>query len=160
MNTKGSNFFPFVIDLTGKKFMFVGGGKVTERKIKVLMRFLTSPDITVYSTNFTDHLKSLQEQNKISLIHTDASFIEDDVLLSYDFIIAATDDKMVNQRIVDLAMDRKKFYLNTSDKSKSNFFFPAVTIIDDLLIAISSLGRSPKKVKLFKKLLEGLNVSN
>lgn len=150
---RGRNYFPFILKLDGKKLLFIGGGKVAEGKILRILDIADVVDITVFSKKITDKLESLHFEGVIKFIPIEVSEFCEDLLRDFDFIVASTEDKMLNSKIAEVAMKMGKFVLDVSNAENSNFFFPAVLNYDDTLVAISSFGKDKKRVK---KIREGL----
>ena len=65
-------YFPFFIDIKGKKCIIVGGGNVAARKIEKLLPF--EPDITVIAPEISDDITSL---NGIKIVKR--KFKDDDI---------------------------------------------------------------------------------
>lgn len=93
-------YFPFFIDIKGKKCIIVGGGNVAARKIEKLLPF--EPDITVIAPEISDDITSL---NGIKIVKR--KFKDDDINGAF-FVISASDDEQLNAHIFKLC--RKKKY--------------------------------------------------
>lgn len=152
--SSSKSYFPFIIDMKNKKIIFVGGGKVAERKIKALLKITDGVNIHIYSLDLTDEIKSIIDSKKIFFKHIDANNLAKSDLEPYDIIIASTNDNNLNEKICKMGKDLKKLVLNVSDKNSSDLFFPSTFIIDDIVVAISSFGKNPSKVKKIREMLE------
>lgn len=148
------NYFPFVLNLENRRILFVGGGRVAESKIKTLLKYIDNPNIFVYSIDITEELKKLLNASKITYKKMDANDLEKRDLEPFDIIIASSNDNELNRRICEIGRELNKFVLNVSDKNDSDLFFPSILIVDDVVIAISSLGKNPAKVKKIREMLE------
>ena len=62
-------YFPFFIDIKGKKCIIVGGGNVAARKIEKLLPF--EPYITVIAPEISDDITSLNGIKTVSYTHLD-----------------------------------------------------------------------------------------
>ena len=111
-------YFPFFIELSGKKGVVIGGGKVAARKVKKLLEF--GPGITVVARQIGDSIWELKrqiEERRDNPFHTgyleirQKTFqIED--LQQADFVIAATDQEQYEvNRII-------KAFINADQVSK------------------------------------------
>ncbi len=123
-------YFPMLYNLENKKILIVGGGKVALHKLKILSKF--NADITVLASkvNF-DFEKTILKD-----------FEENDVE-NYDTVIGATDDETVNSAIYSACRKRKIPVNIVDDKDKSDFIFPAMTVKENLVVAVSTMGVSP-----------------
>ena len=129
--------------------LVVGGGRVALRKIETLLHF--GALIQIISRELTHKVKQLVEANKIQHIgyefrdkHLDGAFL----------VIAATDDKQLNQKISECAR-KKHMLINAVDQpADCNFIVPSIVNRGDLLIAISTSGKSPALAKKIREQLE------
>lgn len=137
------------LKLNNKNCLVVGGGKVSERKIKGLLE--SNANITVVSPKFTEEILALKNHPKINLIKRE--FQEND-LENMFLVISATNNKNLNSRIA-LLCHSKKILINVADDPKSSsFYVPSVIRRGDLLISVSTGGKSPALAsKIAKELL-------
>ena len=143
-------FYPIFIELEGKTVLVVGGGNVAQRKTETLLKFGAS--IRIVSRELTQKLKKLVESKEIR--HIGEEF-KDEHLNGALLVIAATDDKLLNQKISESARV-KNLLINAVDQpSDCNFIVPSIINRGDLLIAISTSGKSPALAKRIRKDLEG-----
>ena len=87
--------FPFFVELEGKSCLVVGGGKVAQRKAQVLLSF--GPKVTVVAPEIQREIK---ENTAVTIL--ERPFRETDIQDGYDFVIAASDDSRVNDRVSEL----------------------------------------------------------
>jgi len=117
------SFFPLFIDLHGKKALIAGGGKIAERRIKVLLDF--GADITVISPEVGEYIKNTASSGTIHL--QKRKYQEGDVSdLAPFLVIAATDDRKANHQI---AMEAKSLDIPVSAadcREECTFYFPAI----------------------------------
>lgn len=128
-------YFPFFIDIKGKKCIIVGGGNVAARKIEKLLPF--EPDITVIAPKISADVENIKS---IKIIRR--KFHDDDINGAF-FVISASDSEPLNEHIFKLCSD-KNIPVNTADDlDKCGFIFPAVVHKNDITIGISTSGKSP-----------------
>jgi precorrin-2 dehydrogenase/sirohydrochlorin ferrochelatase len=140
------NYYPVFLDLKGRKVVVVGGGKVAERKVLVLLK--TGADVTVISPSITRRLQ--RERVKKTLRHIPRDFARNDLKGAF-LAIAATDSSEINRE----AAVRAPVLVNVVDvPSECNFITPSVITRGDLTIAISTGGTSPALAKTVRKELE------
>lgn len=142
-------YFPFFIELSGKKGVVIGGGKVAARKVEKLLEF--GPGITVVAPWIGDSIWELKrqiEEQKDNPFQTgyleirQKTFqIED--LLQADFVIAATDQKEINRQIAAYCRERRILVNAVDDRENCTFFFPALVKDGALTVGISTEGKSP-----------------
>lgn len=133
-----SRFYPILVDLQGKRALVVGGGKVAQRKIETLLEHGAS--VQVVARELTATLKALRKDGEIECLGEEFSeaFLEGAFL-----VFAATDDAALNRR-VSQAAQRRGLLVNAVDQpADCNFIVPSVLARGDLLIAVSTSGKSP-----------------
>lgn len=136
--------FPFFVEITGKKGVVVGGGKVAARKVEKLLAF--DPNLTVIAPRIEACIRTqeklLQKNAAASLLFRERAFRMED-LEEADYVIAATDDEALNGRIADYCKKQRIPVNVVDDREKCTFFFPALVKDGPLTIGISTDGKSP-----------------
>lgn len=148
-------YFPFMIDIKDKNCLVVGGGTIAFHKVKVLVDF--GVHIRVVAAEICRELQALadryieeKQQDKLELEIVQREFQDSDVE-GMDFVVAATDDELLNCHISDLCR-QKNILINAVDmKEACSFIFPAIIREEDLLIAVSTGGQSPAAAAYVKK---------
>ena len=143
------SFYPVCIELEGKTALVVGGGRVAQRKVETLMKFGAS--IQIVSRELTNKLKELVESKEI---HHIGEEFRDEHLDGAFLVIAATDDERLNRKISESAQKRHLLINAVDQPSDCNFIVPSIVNRGDLLIAISTSGKSPALAKKLRKELE------
>lgn len=144
------SYYPILLELEGKRALVVGGGKVAQRKVETLLEFGAS--IYIVSKELTSKLKKLLENGTIRLVGEE--FREkhlDDVFL----VTVATDDRQLNHKIGKSARERGLLVNTVDQPADCNFIVPSIVRRGDLLIAISTSGKSPALAKQIREQLEG-----
>lgn len=138
-------YFPFYMDISGKKCVIVGGGKVALRKTEKLLSF--SPDITVVAP------KICAELEKLPLTFIRREFRDADLSGAF-MAIAATEDNALNTRISKLCRERNIHINSVDDIENCSFIFPALVHKDDITVGISTGGTSPVFAKFLRMSIE------
>lgn len=131
------------LNLTGKKVLVIGGGTEGSRKVRGLLG--QNCKITVICEQLNSNLRELFENGKIELIKqriTDTSILDSyhDVYL----ILAATDDKILNRKIVEKGKMLRAFVYAADDPEVSDFSYASIINIENTMqVAISTYGKSP-----------------
>ncbi|MBD5514638.1 MAG: bifunctional precorrin-2 dehydrogenase/sirohydrochlorin ferrochelatase [Lachnospiraceae bacterium] len=145
-------YFPFFMDIAGKKGVIVGGGKVAARKVEKLLLF--EPKLTVIAPQIEECIRTqeklLQKDTAAALCFMEREFRMED-LARADFVIAATDDEMLNGRISDYCKAKQIPVNVVDDREKCSFFFPALVKEGALTIGISTEGKSPVAASWVRK---------
>src|SRR4030042_2038411 len=146
---QASPYYPILLNIQGKKCLVAGGGKVALRKVKVLLEH--GANVEIVRPVFCPELNQLAADGAIRAIQRDYNS-ED---LQHVFIaIAATDDAKTNERIASEAR-RKGVLTNVVDDPKhSDFFLPSYFERGDIIVAVSTSGRSPALARKIRSQLE------
>ena len=145
------NYYPVFLDITRKRCVVIGGGRVAGRKCTPLIR--AGARVVVISPQLTQGLEALKKKGLIR--HTGRQYRRGDMKSAF-MAIAATDSREINLKAVaDAAMH--KTLLNVVDNPPlCNFIVPSVLRRGPLTIAISTGGVSPAMARTIRKSLEGL----
>lgn len=141
-----SEYYAVSLKVEDKKCVVVGGGKVAERKIKLLLQ--KGASVTVVSPEITSSLEKLQRDGEIS--HSPAIYLSSHLKGAF-LVIAATDDRTINSRVAEDA-NKLGMLVNVADSpAESSFILPAILSRGDLTIAVSTAGRSPALARKIKE---------
>ncbi len=140
------DYYPAFLNLSGKRCIVVGGGKVAERKIVSLVR--AGASVWVISPEITARLERLKSDGAIN--HVSRGYRKGDLKNAF-LAIAATSNERVNRAI---SIDAP-FLVNVVDVPElCNFIVPAVVDRGPLTIAVSTGGASPAMAAEVRKELE------
>ncbi len=145
-------YFPFFMDIGGKKGVIVGGGKVAARKVEKLAAF--GPCLTVVAPRIEACMRAQEKLFRhdaaASLCFCQREFKTED-LGGADFVIAATDDASINGRVSEYCMAEHIPVNVVDDRGKCSFFFPALVREGSLTVGISTDGKSPLAASFLRK---------
>ncbi|TKC19189.1 NAD(P)-dependent oxidoreductase [Robertmurraya kyonggiensis] len=137
-----------MIELTGKKVIIVGGGRIAARKAKTLAKEKAS--ITFIALHFREEVKVLSEQHGYELIVKEAT--PNDLVDAF-LVILATNDREANQALAE-SLSSNQLVCVVDRAEEGNVQFPATVRRGHLQLAISTGGASPKLTRKLKKELE------
>ncbi len=145
-------YYPIFVDLRGKRCLVVGGGKVAERKVEMLVA--AGARVTIISPNLTPALREMVKREK-KVTNLARQYRKGDIR-GYFLVYGATDDRKVNRFMADETKEGKVL-INVVDRPKlGNFIAPAVVKRGDLVIAVSTAGASPALAKKARRDLESI----
>ena len=142
-------FFPLFVNIENKEVLIIGGGKIGGRKAQILREY--GGNITVYSEKVTEETILADENIKVvnkNVSHDKAEIKE--LVKKYFLVVAATDDKELNDRISHVCMCENILVNNVSSKTEMNAMFTAVVKNDEFQIGIGSYGKSCRRSKALK----------
>lgn len=143
-------FYPLFLDVARRACLVVGGGAVGTRKVDTLLG--CGAAVTVVSPDTTPRIDALAAEGAVTLKRR--PYRPGDLQGKF-LVIGATDDEALNRRIHHDAQQRG-LLCNIADRPEvCNFILPAVVRRGDLVIAISTSGRSPAFAKHLRRRLEG-----
>lgn len=137
-------YFPFFMEIEGKKGIIVGGGKVAARKVEKLLLF--GPALTVIAPAIDACVRlqgELPQKNAAASLRFEERAFQIEDLEGADFVVAATDDTALNGQIADYCRAERIPVNVVDDREKCTFFFPALCKEGALTIGISTDGQSP-----------------
>lgn len=142
-------YYPMMVDLVGRRCLVVGGGRVAERKVALLLE--CGADVAVVSPVATPKIAALAERSAIRLARRPVQPADlEGVFLAF----AATDDARVNRAVAN-EVRKAGGLVNVADAPEAcDFHVPSVVRRGDLTIAISTGGGSPALAKRLRQRLE------
>jgi siroheme synthase-like protein len=127
----------------------IGGGKVALRKIKTLLE--CGADITVISPALDPELTELVEAKGID--HISREYEPEDIKDAF-MTIAATDVTETHLKIAEEARNQRTLVNISDSPEQSDFIVPSFFRRGDLILAVSTSGRSPALAKKIRTRLE------
>ncbi|MBW2218926.1 MAG: bifunctional precorrin-2 dehydrogenase/sirohydrochlorin ferrochelatase [Deltaproteobacteria bacterium] len=142
-------YYPINLDINNRECLVVRAGSVGTRKVKTLID--CSARVTVVSPEVSDEILSLETNNRIKVKKRPYKAQD---LEGMFLVIGATGDESTNRKI-SLDAGRLNLLYNIADLPEAcNFILPAIVKKGDLLISISTSGKSPAFAKKLRKDLE------
>ncbi len=135
--------YPINLNLDDIEITIIGGGEVAYRKCKNFINF--GGKIKVISLNFIDKFKNIE--SKIEMIYDTYS---EDYIKSSFIVVAATNNREINKKIGLYCRENGKLVNVVDDISLSNYTVPAYIKRGDLIISISTGGKSPSLSRKIK----------
>lgn len=138
--------FPVNAMIEGRKVLVVGGGRVGQRKVELLLDsgasvILICPECVTELSNLANELKILWHQKLFT----------DDDIDGLTLVFACTDDKHVNRHILDVARAAKVLCCCADGNwSEGDFVTPAILRSGNVLISVSTSGKSCRQSRLIK----------
>lgn len=129
-------FYPVNLNLDNMEIIIVGGGKVALRKCMNFLDFGKS--VTVLAPEFDSRF--LELGNKVDLIN---DIFKEEYIDKFDIVVAATDDKEVNEEIACICRKKSKLINVVDSRDLSDFTVSSYVKRGDLLIGISTGGKIP-----------------
>lgn len=144
-------YYPVNLDIEGRNCLVVGGGAVGTRKVTTLLE--CGARVAVVSPDPTPQLKKLATAGSIRL--EERAYHSND-LNGMFLVIGATDDEMLNRKISEDA-ERARILCNIADRPEvCSFILPAIVRRGDLVITVSTSGKSPALAKKLRRELQAL----
>jgi len=142
-------YYPIHLDIRGRHCLVVGGGSVGTRKVQTLLE--CGARVTVVSPQISSDLRRLEQAGEIRIRRR--SYRSPDMRGVF-LVIGATDDQDLNQRVSRDAA-RAGIPCNIADRPAAcSFVLPAVVQRGDLVITISTSGKSPALAKKLRRELQ------
>ncbi len=130
-------YFPMMVDIGDKEVLIIGGGSTASRKAELMLDF--GAKVTVISKEF---LYPFPKETRL----IEKSFSSEDITKADSLpflVIAATDDRSVNESVAELCRGLRIPVNVVDDEPLCSFIFPAVLREKDVVVSVSSGGKSP-----------------
>jgi precorrin-2 dehydrogenase/sirohydrochlorin ferrochelatase len=139
-------YYPVCLSTKGKRCLIVGGGEVAARKARALAE--AGADVVVVSPDVCD---TISERADITVLQKpwDERDLDDAFL-----VIAATNDRALNEKIAGTARRRRVLCNVVDDASLSDFILPASVRRGALLVSVSTSGALPALARKTREELE------
>lgn len=144
--TEAMKYYPVCLDVSGKRCVIIGGGEVAERKARRLVD--CGADVLVVSENLSPALQAMRADGRLS--HIQAGY-SSDLIEGAFLVIGATDRAEVNDAVSRDARRRGVLVNIVDDPDRCNFILPSLYRQGDLMIAVSTGGKSPALAKKLRK---------
>jgi uroporphyrin-III C-methyltransferase/precorrin-2 dehydrogenase/sirohydrochlorin ferrochelatase len=131
--------YPSGLRLAGRRVLVAGGGHVAQRRVPGLIA--VGADVVVVSPEVTPAVEGLAAGGEITWLRRG---FEDADLDEAWYVIAATDDPDVNERISAAAEARRVFCVRSDDAPKATAWTPAVGRHAGVTVAVLS-NREPRR---------------
>ncbi|MPW26275.1 bifunctional precorrin-2 dehydrogenase/sirohydrochlorin ferrochelatase [Alkalibaculum sp. M08DMB] len=144
-------YYPVLLEIENKKTIIFGGGKVAYRKSQSILQ--CDGKVTLVSKEFREEIHSLKRQypNLVTLINDkfQSEYITDCYL-----VIAATNSSDINEQIHEVCKAKNIFCNRVDNGNNSDYIVPSVIRRGDLIVSVSTSGKSPTLSINIKKKLE------
>ncbi len=143
-------YLPIFIQIKNRPCLVVGGGSIAARKVALLRKAQGS--VTVVSPQLCEELDKLKAEGAIQHL---AREFEDGDLAECVLVIAATDQRAVNEQVSAQAAKRRLPVNVVDNPDLCSFIMPSIIDRSPVVIAVSTGGSSPVLARLIRTKLEG-----
>jgi uroporphyrin-III C-methyltransferase/precorrin-2 dehydrogenase/sirohydrochlorin ferrochelatase len=134
--------YPSGLRLAGRKVLVVGGGNVAQRRVPTFIA--AGADVHLVSPEVTPAIEGLVGSGEVTWI--ERGFADEDLDGAW-YVMVATDDAAVNERVSVLAEEQRLFCVRADDAYSATAFTPAVGSHDGVTVAVmgsSAADRDPR----------------
>jgi len=141
------------LNLENKKIVVIGGGSEAEKRIKSILN--EKCEIIVISDSINSVISKLVKIKKIKFKKQKIENIKFISEIKPTLIITTTNDRKINQKIIDHAKKKKIIVYSSDNPEESDFSNAAIIDFEKMIqIAIFTGGRSPAMSKKIKSKAE------
>lgn len=145
------NRFPLCINLEDKSFLVVGSGRIARRKLSAISEFTSN--ITVISKKGAEGLA----REGIKVVNKCFDYKD---LEGFDFVITATGSREQDEAIVAACKSRGIPVNAADDREECDFFLPGIIKRGDLVVSVSTSGKSPAYSRHLREQIEDVIPDN
>ncbi|PSJ17409.1 siroheme synthase CysG [Nitrosomonas supralitoralis] len=145
------DFLPIFLNIRNKVCLVVGGGEVAARKAMLLLQ--AGAQVSVVAPELDSAFNAYVARGKINYC---AECFQLEHLHNIMLVIAATNDRTINQQVSEAAQQRQIPVNVVDDPKLCTFIMPSIIDRSPLLIAVSSGGQSPVLARILRAQLEAL----
>jgi len=142
-------FYPVYLDVSNERCAVVGGGEVAERKAAGLLE--CGARVVIVARDLTAELRAMKDAGEIEQVADDyrAQYLDGAFL-----VIGATDRADVNEQVFRDARDRGILVNIVDEPARCTFIVPSVFRRGDLMVAVSTAGKSPALARRVREEIE------
>jgi precorrin-2 dehydrogenase/sirohydrochlorin ferrochelatase len=144
-------YYPMMMNITGRRCVVIGGGKVAERKVASLLE--AGAMVVLVSPAMTPSLSSMAKNGIIE--HLPRRYRRGDLKRAF-LCVVATNDRRLQKRICKEAQDQGVLANIVDSEEDCDFLVPSYFRRGDLTISISTSGKSPALAKKIRNDLQEL----
>jgi len=145
------DYLPVFLDLRDRRCLVVGGGEVAARKTELLLQ--AGAQVHAVAPKLGSTMQTLADATRIA--YRAGAFAPSD-LDGAQLVIAASNDRALNEQVAELA-DARALPVNVVDDPKlCRFIMPSIVDRSPVVAAISTGGASPVLARLLRGRLEAL----
>lgn len=148
-DSSGNTLFPVFLKLEKFRVLIVGGGYVGMEKLSAVLKNSPATPVTLVGATISGKIREYAKGFPQVVLHEKPFEPQD--LDNQQFVIAATDDAALNEKIHDLAVERGILCNVADTPALCDFYLSSVVQKGDLKIAISTNGKSPMVAKRLKE---------
>ncbi|MBS6196261.1 MAG: bifunctional precorrin-2 dehydrogenase/sirohydrochlorin ferrochelatase [Clostridiales bacterium] len=147
---KNKGYFPLFMDISEKKIVVVGGGKIAARRVKTLSSF--GNNITVVAPDIHPDISELARKGRVEVLQR--AYQREDIYDAW-MVLAATDDHKLNEEIYSVAKCLGALVNVASSREKCDFHFPGIVKKDSYVVGVNAAGEDHSgAAKLRKKIAD------
>lgn len=142
-------YYPILVELQDQPVLVLGGGKIAERKVETLEAF--GARVRLVAKELTPKLATWSRQGRIQYL---GPRFEESLLDNCLLAVVATNDASLNRTVSVLARTKGKLVNVVDQPQHCTFIVPSIVKRGDLVVAISTSGKSPALAKRLREQLE------
>jgi precorrin-2 dehydrogenase / sirohydrochlorin ferrochelatase len=143
--------YPVMLNLEKRRVVIIGGGDVALRKTRDLLE--AGAHVLVIAPQVHDDIHALAGAYGASLEIVQRPYQAGD-LAAADLVFSATNNGAVNRAVFEEARQHTVFINSVDDPPNCSFFIPSFIRKGDLILALSTSGKSPALAARLRRELE------
>ena len=128
-------YFPLFVDLSGKRLLVVGAGRIARRRIETLLQF--APRLRVIAPETDPALAPWEAEGRLEVLRR--PYAPGDAA-GAELVFAAAGDPQVNLQVAEECRHLGIPVNVASDRSLCDFYFPGVARRERLVVGVTASG--------------------
>ena len=146
-----NELYPIFIKAEQISILLVGGGAVGAEKLHFLMKSSPHANVEIIAETFDNEVVELAEKFDLPLV---TERFEETHLCGRTIVIAATNDRTVNEEIYERCRERNILVNVADNPDLCDFYLGGIVSKGNLKVAISTNGKSPTMAKRMRQYFE------
>ena len=144
-------YFPLFFDMTHKRVLLIGGGRIAAEKLEKLLDF--TREITLIAVSVSPEVSAIVARYGLKL--EQRAYRQGDID-GFDLVVVATDTVSLHRQVYEESRGKGILVNSVDDTRYCDFIFPSYIKQGDLTIAFSTSGASPAFAKVLRRYIEAM----
>ena len=144
-------FFPAFVDLSDRRALVVGGGRIAARRASTLSQFC--PNVTVVAPAIHPDIAALAARGQVKVVER---AYRDGDLDGAELVLACTDDGALNAAICAACAARGIPANDAGDRANCSFYFPGIARSGSAVVGVTACGADHRRARALRERIQAM----